>query len=191
MVKNKVSKGKGSSGRRAEKRKKRFTSDGGSGARANVLRDDTAPGRKRPREEGGAEAGAPRKTYKQGTFARPAPAPRREPPSEPSEPLNKKDLKRLAEARKATKKPNFTLIQARAGASARASCAARVAVVQPSRLRCCCAGVLRRALRACGAGADRDVGEVASAHDNGRGAREADGTCCAAAGAGAHATALA
>jgi len=125
MVKNKTSKGQGATARRAEKRKKRFAPEApGKGARANVLRDEdpegedtrAAPNKKRRREDGGDAGGIAvpaRKTFKQGPFARPAAAARER--TEPAAlPLSRKELKQVAEGRKATRKPNHTLIQARA-----------------------------------------------------------------------------
>ena len=58
MAKNKTAKGKGSTVRRTDKRKRKFTPETpGKGAKANVLRDDDAPpaSKKRPRE--GADTG--------------------------------------------------------------------------------------------------------------------------------------
>jgi hypothetical protein len=88
-----------------------------------VLRDtdpeeDTraAPNKKRRREDGGDAGGIAvpaRKTFKQGPFARPAAA-ARERPEPAALPLSRKELKQVAEGRKATRKPNHTLIQARA-----------------------------------------------------------------------------
>jgi len=122
MAKTKASKGQGSSGRRSEKRTKRFApagGGGGAGARANVLRDGApaGAGAKRPLGgEGGASPAA--KKYKQGTFARPAAAGKagggaaasRAPQAAP---LSRKELAAEVEARKAVRKPNAALIQAR------------------------------------------------------------------------------
>ena len=175
MAKTKVSKGKGSSGRREEKRKKRFVSGPSSGgAKANVLREKeeggAAGGAKRKREEGSGAA-APRKTYKQGTFARPVAVRREPPPAAPADPLSKKDLKVLAEARKATKKPNYALVQARGPTSRqpelRTACSRRLAcavLAQPH------APALTRSPTEPHPGDDRDVGEAAAAQRERRGA---------------------
>ena len=138
MAKVKASKGKGSEGRRSDKRKKRFApaaGGGGGGARANVLRSDDAAGAgaKRPRASEGAPSPAAKK-YKQGTFARPAPGKAGGATGgkggggaarvASGAPLSRKDLAAAVEARKAVRKPNATLIQARAARGPRAKLAA-------------------------------------------------------------------
>lgn len=113
-----VSKGKGASGRRSEKRHKRFAPEhaGPAKAKANVLRDD-APPRKRPRDDAPADTSAlpARKAYKQGAFVRPerAKPPQHPRPAEPVAPLSRKALKLAVEARKAASKPNHALVTAR------------------------------------------------------------------------------
>ena len=182
MAKTKVSKGKGSSGRREEKRKKRFVSGPSSGgAKANVLREKeeggAAGGAKRKREDGSGAA-APRKTYKQGTFARPVSVRREPPPAAPADPLSKKDLKVLAEARKATKKPNYALVQARGPTSRQPELC--TACSHSRRLACAVltqahAPFLTHSPTEPHPGADRDVGEAAAAHRQRRGAFQVDG----------------
>jgi hypothetical protein len=114
MAKNKTAKGKGSTVRRTDKRKRKFTPETpGKGARANVLRDhDAQPAsKKRPRDGADTgEAAPPRKTYKQGPFARPAAAPADDAPALP---LSRKEQRQVAEGRKAVRRPNYTFIQVR------------------------------------------------------------------------------
>jgi hypothetical protein len=217
MAKHKLSKGKGSVGRRQEKRNKRFAPGATGGAKANVLRDDIgddegAGGLKKraraPSAGGGASAtgASPAKRYKQGTFARPAPAAvgaggaKRPGASGPraggggsggggsgggaAAPLSKKDLKAQVEARKAVRKPNAALIQARAAAAAACALACTHACAQPP---AACAGLvhLRRAAAltprvrahpAPRAGSDDDVGEAAAAEPDQRRALAPHGT---------------
>ena len=110
MAKNKTAKGKGSTVRRTEKRKKKFTPETpGKGAKANVLRDDDAPPASKKRSREGAdtgEAAPPRKTYKQGPFSRPAAAPAAD--DSPALPLSRKEQRQVA-----VRRPNYTFIQVR------------------------------------------------------------------------------
>jgi hypothetical protein len=119
MVKNKKNAGKGSSGKRTEKRRSKFTPQK---TRSNILREDRPEGQKRKRADDKSGEGfgmdEKKKRFKQGAFARPDKAARPKPPpggdkSQPTGELSKRDLKELTEARKAKRKPHYTAIQAR------------------------------------------------------------------------------
>jgi hypothetical protein len=182
MAKTKASKGQGSSGRRSEKRTKRFApagGGGGAGARANVLRDGApaSAGAKRPLGgEGGASPAA--KKYKQGTFARPAAAGKagggaaaaRAPQAAP---LSRKELAAEVEARKAVRKPNAALIQARPARDGRREAA--TARQPPRRRRALCRAAGSPAPARALAGADGRVGEAAAPERHAGGAHAAHG----------------
>jgi len=163
-------KGKGSASKREEKRKAKFAPKTLGGAKANVLSDpsDTPPAaKKRPREESVPVAAGSKKPYKQGAFARAAPPPRAA-PEEPQQPLSKKEMKSLVEARKSASKPNFALIQARSPGSARRRIDAAAAPPRrpsPAHSRLAAAS-----------GADCELGEAPPSQHSGGGAGAADGT---------------
>lgn len=110
VVKNK---GKGSAGKRKEKRTTKYKAPS---KRGNILPDDVAERKKEKRQEKNSGFGLDekKKRFKEKPFVRPAkPAPEAKDRSQeiPDVPLSRKELKQATEDWKSRRKPNYATVQ--------------------------------------------------------------------------------